>query len=35
LADFRSRLLGRIAHFQMIHPRRGAKLRALFDKVLW
>ena len=33
--DFRRHLLGRIAHVQMIHPRRGAKLRQLFEKIEW
>ncbi len=34
-ADFRSHLLGRIAHLQMIHPQRGTKLRAIFDRIVW
>jgi hypothetical protein len=33
--DFRSHLLGRIAHVAAIHPQRGAKLRAIFDKITW
>ena len=33
--DFRNYLLGRIAHVQMIHPARGAKLRTLFDRIAW
>jgi RNA-directed DNA polymerase len=35
LADFRSHLLGRIAHVHMINPERGAKLMRLFEKVHW
>jgi len=34
-SDFRSHLLGRIAHFSMVHPHRGKKLRALFEKIEW
>jgi RNA-directed DNA polymerase len=34
-ADFRSHLLGRIAHVRMIHPQRGAKLTALFERISW
>jgi hypothetical protein len=34
-ANFRSHLLGRIAHVLMIHPRRGAKLRGIFDRISW
>jgi hypothetical protein len=34
-ADFRGHLLGRIAHVSMLHPQRGAKLRALFDRIDW
>jgi hypothetical protein len=33
--DFRSYLLGRIAYVSMLHPARGAKLRAKFAKVSW
>jgi hypothetical protein len=33
--DFRSHLMGRIAHVEMIHPHRGAKLRELFWKITW
>ena len=33
--DFRSHLLGRIAHVQMIHPARGVKLRSLFEQIVW
>lgn len=32
---FRSHLLGRIAHVQMVHPQRAAKLRALFERIHW
>jgi RNA-directed DNA polymerase len=31
--DFRSHLLGRIAHVGSIHPERGAKLRLMFDQI--
>jgi hypothetical protein len=34
-ADFRAYLLGRIGHVAMVHPARGAKLRALFDRIEW
>jgi RNA-directed DNA polymerase len=34
-ADFRRHLLGRIAHVKMLHPPRGAKLQALFDRIIW
>jgi RNA-directed DNA polymerase len=33
--EFRSHLLGRIAYVRMIHPQRGAKLRAMFDQIKW
>ncbi len=35
VADFRGHLLGRISFVAMIHPARGAKLRALFDRIAW
>jgi RNA-directed DNA polymerase len=34
-ADFRGYLLGRIAYVQMLNPARAAKLRALFEKIVW
>jgi len=34
-ADFRAHLLGRIAFVAMLHPNRGDKLRALFERVAW
>jgi hypothetical protein len=34
-SDFRASLLGRIAFLQMIHPRRGSKLRLLFERITW
>jgi RNA-directed DNA polymerase len=34
-ADFRSHLAGRIAHVQMVHAERGAKLRMLFERICW
>lgn len=33
--DFRAHLLGRIAHVAMLHPARGAALRARFDRIAW
>jgi hypothetical protein len=33
--DFRNYLLGRIAYVGLIHPARGAKLRALFGRIAW
>jgi RNA-directed DNA polymerase len=33
--DFRAHLLGRIAYVGMIHAQRGAKLRAMFDRIRW
>lgn len=33
--DFRSHLLGRIAHLTSVNPRRGAKLRAVFERIPW
>lgn len=34
-ADFRSHLLGRIAHLRMVHAERGTKLLALFGRIAW
>jgi hypothetical protein len=34
-ADFRGHLLGRIAFVAMVHPARGAKLRAIFERIVW
>jgi hypothetical protein len=34
-ADFRSHLRGRIAHVQMINPRRAAKLREIMGRIAW
>jgi hypothetical protein len=34
-ADFRRHLHGRIAHVKMLHPERGAKLQALFNRIVW
>jgi hypothetical protein len=34
-SDFRSYLAGHIAYLAMIHPTRGARLRALFDRIAW
>src|SRR5262249_53673339 len=33
--DFRAHLLGRISHVAMLNPSRGAKLRAIFDRINW
>jgi hypothetical protein len=33
--DFRAHLLGRIGWIAASHPRRGEKLRALFDRISW
>lgn len=35
LADFRMHLSGRVAWVEQINPRRGAKLRRLFDRICW
>ena len=34
-ADFRAYLGGRVAHVAMINPSRGARLRALFERINW
>lgn len=33
--DFRSHLLGRVAHVAMLNPGRGQKLRQVFDQIAW
>lgn len=33
--DFRAHLAGRIAHAAMLNPERGARLRALFERIAW
>jgi len=33
--DFRRHLLGRIAHVKSLHSERGAKLQALFARIVW
>lgn len=33
--DFRAHLAGKIGYVAMIHPARGAKLRSIFDRILW
>jgi RNA-directed DNA polymerase len=33
--DFRSHLAGRIAWVEQINPHRGAKLRVLFERIVW
>jgi hypothetical protein len=32
-SNFRAHLLGRIAHVAQLNPARGAKLRAIFDRI--
>lgn len=34
-ADFRAHLLGRLAYLEQVNPVRGARLRVLFDRILW
>jgi hypothetical protein len=34
-ADFRAHLLGRISFVDMLNPHRGARLRALFERIVW
>ena len=34
-ADFHAHLAGRIAHVATLHPERGRRLRALFDRIAW
>jgi hypothetical protein len=33
--DFRAHLLGRIGYVAHLQPQRGAKLRRLFDGIIW
>jgi hypothetical protein len=33
--DFRAHLLGRIGWVGQVHPGRGEKLRAVFDRIEW
>ena len=33
--DFRAHLAGRVAHVAAVHPARGRKLWALFDRITW
>lgn len=33
--DFRARLLGRVAWFEHADPPRGARLRALLERIAW
>ncbi len=35
VADFRAHLAGRISHAAMVHPARGRKLWAIFDRIVW
>jgi RNA-directed DNA polymerase len=34
-ADFRASLAGHVAHAAMLNPSRGAKLKAIFDLIIW
>ncbi|BAX63984.1 hypothetical protein BSFP_068570 [Burkholderia stabilis] len=33
--DFRAHFAGRVAHAAALNAARGAKLRALFDRIAW
>ena len=33
--DFRAHLAGRVAHVASVHPERGRRLKALFDRIDW
>lgn len=33
--DFRAHLLGRVAHWTMINPHRGGRLRKIFEQIEW
>ena len=33
--DFRAHLLGRVAWAAQLNPARGAKLRGLFERIVW
>jgi hypothetical protein len=35
IGEFKNHLAGHIAHFSAIHPARGARLNAMFDRVQW
>jgi hypothetical protein len=34
-SDFRAHLQGRVAFIEMINQRKGARLRALLERILW
>jgi hypothetical protein len=34
-ANFRAHLRGLVAHVEMVSPHRGARLRAIFDRIAW
>jgi hypothetical protein len=34
-ADFRTHLKGRVSFVEMVNPKRGARLRNLFDRIAW
>lgn len=33
--EFRSHLLGKIAHWKLLNPARGHKLKVIFDRIHW
>lgn len=35
VADFRAHLMGKVAHVAQLDPRRGKKLRILFERIRW
>ncbi|MFM0158892.1 reverse transcriptase family protein [Paraburkholderia sediminicola] len=34
-ADFRAHLMGRVAHVAMLNATKGAKLKAIFERIVW
>jgi len=35
VADFRAHLLGRVGFVESVNAARGAKLRGLFERIVW
>jgi hypothetical protein len=35
LRDFKSHLAGRLSYVEMLHPARGERLRAIYDRIIW
>jgi hypothetical protein len=35
VADFRAHLIGRIAHVGRLNPQRGARLKRMFEQIVW